>query len=79
MQYKFWVRHAQYDQDDTSQFAGKTFTVEIYNPKGEKIVQEETKADAYGGIVGTLELPADTTLGVYNINVGELGTHAAAG
>ena len=38
VQYKFWVRHAQYDMADTSEFADRDFTVEIHNPKGEKIV-----------------------------------------
>ena len=36
--YKFWVRHAQYDMGDVSEFANRDFTVEIHNPKGEKIV-----------------------------------------
>jgi uncharacterized protein YfaS (alpha-2-macroglobulin family) len=71
--YKFWVRHAQYDQEDVSQFAGRKIGLEIYNPKGERIVQEEMVADAYGGIEGKLELPADTPLGVYQMRVGELG------
>jgi len=69
--YKFWVRHAQYDKEDVSQFAGRTFGLEIRNPKGERIVQKEIKADAYGGIEGELELPADTPLGVYQMSVGE--------
>ena len=34
--FKFWVRHAQYDQDDKSEFANQTFNVEIQNPKGKK-------------------------------------------
>jgi len=71
--YKFWVGQAQYDQEDVSQFAGKKIALEIYNPKGERVVQEEVEADAYGGIEGKLELPADTPLGVYQMNVGELG------
>ena len=40
VKYKFWVRHAQYDMADASQFANREFTVEIHNPKGEKIVSE---------------------------------------
>ena len=35
--FKFWVRHAKYDQPDVSDFAGKQFTVAIHNPKGEKV------------------------------------------
>jgi len=74
--YKFWVRHAQYDKEDVSQFAGQTFGLEIRNPKGERIVQKEVKADAYGGFEGELELPADTPLGVYQMAVGEFGAAA---
>ncbi len=76
--FKFWVRHAQYDKADESQFAGKKIGIEIRNPKGERIVQEELTADAYGGIEGTLELPADAPLGVYQMRVGELGGPAPA-
>ncbi|MBN1851277.1 MAG: alpha-2-macroglobulin [Pirellulales bacterium] len=65
--FKFWVRHAQYDQEDLSQFAGQSFTVEIRNPKNEKIYTKAHTADAYGGIEGDYELPADATLGVYQL------------
>ena len=69
VKYKFWVRHAQYDMADTSEFADREFTVEIHNPKGEKIVSETKKTDAYGGIEGEYAIPADATLGVYGLSV----------
>ena len=71
--YKFWVRHAQYDQEDTSDFAGRQFAVEFYNPKGERILQKNVTADAYGGIEGKFELPADAMLGVYRMNLPNYG------
>ncbi|NQU20777.1 MAG: alpha-2-macroglobulin, partial [Candidatus Nealsonbacteria bacterium] len=71
--WKFWVRHAQYDQEDVSQFAKQKIGIEIYNPKNERIVQKELVADEYGGIQDDLELPADATLGVYRMTVGVLG------
>jgi uncharacterized protein YfaS (alpha-2-macroglobulin family) len=71
--YKFWVRHAKYDQEDTSDFAGQTFTVLLHNPKGEKIVETQVKADAYGGIEGKYELPADAMLGAYTLSIANLG------
>ena len=37
-----WVRHAKYDQPNTSDFAGQTFTVTIHNPKGEKVYSTRT-------------------------------------
>ncbi|MCX7426558.1 MAG: MG2 domain-containing protein, partial [Planctomycetia bacterium] len=67
--YKFWVRHAKYDAPDVSTFAGREFTVEIHNPKGEKIVEKSLKADEYGGMEDTLELPEDAALGVYQLVV----------
>jgi uncharacterized protein YfaS (alpha-2-macroglobulin family) len=68
VKYKFWVRHAQYDMADTSDFANQTFTVEILNPKGERIVQQPIKADAYGGIEAVRD-SADATLGVYQLMI----------
>jgi uncharacterized protein YfaS (alpha-2-macroglobulin family) len=32
VKYKFWVRHAKYDQEDGSSFANQNFTVEVHNP-----------------------------------------------
>ncbi|MCC7084627.1 MAG: alpha-2-macroglobulin [Pirellulales bacterium] len=67
--FKFWVRHARYDQEDKSDFANQTFTVEIQNPKGEKVLSKSFTGDAYGGIEGQFDLPADATLGVYQLYV----------
>ncbi len=67
--YKFWVRHAQYDMEDTSAFAEREFAIEIRNPKGEKIVSEKKKADAWGGLEGEYKIPGDAPLGVYNLAV----------
>lgn len=69
VQFKCWLRRAQYDQADVSQFAGKTVTVIIHNPKGEKVLEKSFQADEYGGVAGELELPGDTTLGVYRLNI----------
>ncbi len=77
--YKFWVRHAKYDMEDGSEFAGREFTVEFHNPKGDKIVSERRKTDAYGGIEGDYTIPADATLGVYGMAVKEPGTENQLG
>ena len=69
VQFKFWIRHARYDQDDKSDFANQTFNVEIHNPKGEKVLTKAFTADAYGGMEGEFDLPADATLGVYQLFV----------
>lgn len=69
VQFKVWVRKAQYDQPDASDFAKKSFVVEIHNPKGEKTYDKVLEADEFGGIVGEYDLPADATLGQYHINI----------
>jgi len=71
--YKFWVRRAQYDQEDTSDFANRPFTVEIHNPRGERISERQATADAYGGIEGQFDLPADAMLGLYNLFIRDHG------
>ncbi len=71
--YKFWLRHAQYDKADTSDFAGQTVNVEIFNAKREKVVNQAVKLDEYGGLEGELELPDDATLGVWRLNIERKG------
>ncbi len=70
VKFKAWVRHAQYDREDTSSFAGRRFTVRIHNPKNEQIYSQTLTADAYGGIEGEFKLVADAALGVYRISHG---------
>jgi uncharacterized protein YfaS (alpha-2-macroglobulin family) len=67
--FKFWISRAQYDGDDKSAFAHQSFVVEIRNPKGEKVYSETLTSDNYGGIAGKFELPADATLGYYQLLV----------
>jgi alpha-2-macroglobulin len=67
--YKVWVRHSQYDQEDTSQFAGKKYRLEIRNPKNEKLVEKMVTLDAYGGYDGVYTLADDATLGVYRVTL----------
>ncbi|MEI7832905.1 MAG: MG2 domain-containing protein, partial [bacterium] len=69
MKFKFWVSQAKYDQGDKSPYAGKSFPIHIYNPKGEKIFEKTYKADEYGGIDGEYLLPKDATLGVYSVQI----------
>ncbi len=74
VKYKFWIRHAKYDMEDIGdEFANREFTVEIHNPKGERIVEERKKTDAYGGIEGEYAVPADAPLGVYALNIQNMG------
>ncbi|MBI2477390.1 MAG: alpha-2-macroglobulin [Planctomycetia bacterium] len=69
VKFKFWVRHAQYDKADVSQFAGQDFAVELRNPKHEVVQSWSMKADQYGGLEGNYAVPSDATLGSYSLSV----------
>jgi uncharacterized protein YfaS (alpha-2-macroglobulin family) len=67
VRFKFWVAHARYDQPDAADFARQNFTVEIQTPKGEKLLTKTFQADVFGGFDGSVELPSDAALGIYQI------------
>lgn len=69
VQFKVWVEHAKYDQENTSAFAGQEFGIEIRNPKGDKVHEKVYRADAYGGLAGEYVVPKDATLGVYQVRI----------
>ncbi len=77
--YKFWVRHAKYDMEDASDFAGREFNVVLRNPKGEEKPLGSVKADAYGGIEGEYAIPADATLGVYSLSISNIDQYQYGG
>ena len=77
--FKFWVRHAQYDQEETSQFAGQSFTVEIVDGRQERVLEQTYKADEYGGFEGELDLPKSATLGQYGMTVRQGDRHFGGG
>ncbi|MFI4875404.1 MAG: MG2 domain-containing protein, partial [Blastopirellula sp. JB062] len=66
-EFKFWIGHAQYDQEGASQFAGRNFRVQIDDPQGEQVYEKHLTADPYGGIVGQWAIPSDAKLGAYSI------------
>jgi uncharacterized protein YfaS (alpha-2-macroglobulin family) len=78
VQFKAWVRHAKYDQPDTSSFAGRSFVVRIHNPKGEKVLEKDFTADEYGGFSGEFPLSKGTTLGQYHLQVLNAGMAVAS-
>jgi uncharacterized protein YfaS (alpha-2-macroglobulin family) len=73
VRFKFWVAHARHDQDGASAFAGKSFAVEIQNPKGEKVLSRNLESDSFGGFDGSFDLPSDAALGVYQVFVPRMG------
>ncbi|HLA83664.1 MAG TPA: MG2 domain-containing protein [Thermoguttaceae bacterium] len=77
--YKFWVANARYDAPARSPFAGRTFTVEVRNPKNEKVVDRQVTADQYGGMAGSFELAEDAPLGVWSAQVRDGDNHLGGG
>lgn len=71
--FKAWVRNAQYDQEDTSRFAGQTFTLQIHDSRGEKVYEKRLVADPYGGVSDKYSLPENAGLGLYRIRIREHG------
>ncbi|RIK73285.1 MAG: alpha-2-macroglobulin, partial [Planctomycetota bacterium] len=69
VQFKFWVATAAFDQPEQSDFAGKSFVVEIHDPRGEKVLSQSLVADAHGGLAGSWKIPAGATLGQYQLTV----------
>ncbi|HET6248026.1 MAG TPA: MG2 domain-containing protein, partial [Tepidisphaeraceae bacterium] len=67
--FKFWLGQAQYDQQGTSPFANKAFTVIVNNPKGEKVMEKTFTCDQFGGFDGEFPLPRDATLGQFQCMV----------
>lgn len=73
VKFKVWIRHAKYDQADTSSFANKRFTVQINNPQGEKVFEKAFLTDAYGGLDGSFPLSKEAMLGMYSLYIPNQG------
>ncbi len=71
--FKWWVNTAKYDHEGNSPFAGRSFTVRIHDPRGEKVFEKSFTADGYGGIDGQFLLAKDVTLGQYRVTVDHTG------
>ncbi len=66
VEFKFWMRKAQYDMgENVSVFAGKSFQLELRNPRNEVVLRKTFKADRFGGFSGSYELPENAILGMY--------------
>ncbi len=65
VRFKFWLRKAQYDQEDSSPFAGQSVAIIVTNPKGDKVFEQTYTTDAFAGLNGEFTLPKDAALGQY--------------
>ena len=78
VQFKFWVRHAKYDQADTSDFAGKTYTLSIHNPRGEKVLEKQVTTDEFAGVADEFALRNGCMLGQYHVHITDKNRFTAA-
>ena len=73
VKFKCWIGQAKYDVEGKSRFAGTSYKIQIQNPKGDKVLEKTFKTDEYGGLDGEFPVEKDATLGVYSINVANIG------
>lgn len=73
VKFKVWVRHAQYDQERSNDYARQSFNLEITDPKQEKVLTKSFTTDGYGGFDGEYLLPKDAALGEYLVSISNLG------
>jgi uncharacterized protein YfaS (alpha-2-macroglobulin family) len=73
VKFKVWVSPVRYDLPAASPFAGKSFKLLIQEPQGNKILETNCTADAYGGIAGEITLGGEAMLGVYSISLPDYG------
>lgn len=70
VQFKFWVRRAKYDLENSAdEFAEREFSVEILDPQGTSVWKKQLKSDRFAGFADEWELSSDAKLGVYQIQV----------
>jgi uncharacterized protein YfaS (alpha-2-macroglobulin family) len=73
VKFKFWIGQAKYDAEGESPYAYQPFDVVVHNPKGDKVLEKRCLSDPYGGFDGELALEDEATLGVYGIQVLNMG------
>ncbi|MDH3347947.1 MAG: MG2 domain-containing protein [Desulfobulbaceae bacterium] len=67
LKFKQWLRQAKYDLEDKSLLANRSTSIEILNPKGDRIFQKSYTTDEFGGLHDEFTIPADGVLGLYQI------------
>ncbi|WP_197528931.1 alpha-2-macroglobulin family protein [Aeoliella mucimassa] len=73
VKFKIWVGRSNYEAPMQSEFAHKSFQLEMHNPRGERVVNKQVTANAFGGIAGEFELETGATLGQYRFQLVNYG------
>lgn len=68
-EFKFWVGTAKYDLPETHLWAGKEVRYAIFSPRGDELATKTVVLDDFGAFAGSFELPKDSQLGVYSVQI----------
>ena len=71
VRFKVWMRHKVKGEYQNQAF--QNVSVDIYDPKGNKVYSVSKQTDEYGGLDGELVLSEEPPLGVYRMQVGGVG------
>ncbi|HQL09060.1 MAG TPA: MG2 domain-containing protein, partial [Lentisphaeria bacterium] len=67
--YKFWAAQVHYELTGSNPLAGRSFHVELRNPRGDAVMSTDLTADRFGGVDGSWTVPADAPLGQYHLSI----------
>jgi len=67
VRYKVWVRNRREGVYENA--PGRRYTVQVYDPRGNKVHDATGQTDEYGGFDGEFVLGEEPKLGVYRLNV----------
>ncbi|HQX48954.1 MAG TPA: MG2 domain-containing protein [Planctomycetaceae bacterium] len=70
VKYRMWLRQARFSGEELS-FADKDYILEVRNPKGDVVREVKQKSDRWGGVDGEYVIPADATLGSFQLRLCE--------
>lgn len=69
VQFKFWMREANYEKQDGATFANQKFEIKIHDPQGTEVYKKTLETDEFGGLTDEYSLPEDAKLGQYYLYV----------
>ena len=68
--YNLWIRRPQFDAENND-WAEKPVWIQIQNPQGEVVSEQQLQTDKRGAVSGQYQLPADAQLGTWNVLAAE--------
>ena len=68
--YSLWIRRPQF-AGDNNEWAEKPVWVQIRNPQGEVVSEQQMQTDARGAVSGQYQLPVDAQLGTWSVMAAE--------